>query len=112
MRRMIVSWIGVSLLAGSAGVVAADAPPAADASVQLVAGGRVPGARGTARTPSVRRYRSYSIDPGPTTGVTEGAIIGGAVPAPRSVTPAPSTRQRSRPSYMRGESKALGRFHQ
>lgn len=58
----------------------------------------------------VRRYRSYSIEPGAAAGPA-GSV---AAPAaePRVYSAPASPRRGSTPSYMRADSKARGRFGQ
>jgi hypothetical protein len=108
---MFLSCIGMSLAVGTAGLVAADGGatsggPASGGAivVQSASQPRIvsPGAQGR---PTVRRYRSYSIDPG-VAGST------GAVEAtPGVVRPSPSVGRPAKPSYMRGDAKARGHFH-
>lgn len=107
MRRMFFSWIGMSLVAGSAGFVSADGGgmPAAPVVVQPTAQPRV-GNSAAPRRPTVRRYRSYSIDPG-----VAGAAAGAVEAPPGVVRPAPGAGRPAKPSYMRGDSKARGQFN-
>jgi hypothetical protein len=86
MRRMFFSWICMSLVAGSAGFVSADgaALPGDPVVVQPTAQPRVANS-GTPSRPTVRRYRSYSIDPG--------------------------VSRPAKQSYRRGDSKARGQFN-
>lgn len=56
----------------------------------------------------VRRYRSYSIQPG---AAAEGIVKESPTGVPVYSTPS-SPRRDSKPSYMRGDSKARGRFGQ
>lgn len=112
MRRIFSSLVGVSLVAGATSVGAADAPVVSGGSpaVQLVAGSRGVVTRVPGR-PLVRRYRSYSIEPGAT--AAGSAVVPGVVEtAPSFVpsTPMPS-RPSSKPSFMRGDAKARGQFH-
>lgn len=113
MRRMLTSFVGLSLVAGAAAMAWAEGPVVPGGSavpVQVVAGGRLLQPRVQAGRPAVRRYRSYSIDPG-TTGAVEGPDSGPVITEPRGTT-RPSSSGRSKPSYMRADSKARGRFHQ
>lgn len=112
MRRMFLSCIGISLVAGTAGVVSADGGatsggPASGGAVvvQSTSQPRIlsPGAQGR---PTVRRYRSYSIDPG-----VAGSTTGAVEAAPGVVRPTPSVGRPAKPSYMRGDAKARGHFH-
>lgn len=61
------------------------------------------------RRPTVRRYRSYSIQP------NTAAVPGGTIESPVTESPqyAPAPRSGgSKPSYTRADSKARGRFGQ
>lgn len=111
MRRIFSSLIGVSLVAGTAGARAADVPVVSGGSpaVSQVAGGRRVVTRIPGR-PLVRRYRSYSIEPG---GAAAGAAaVPGVVEAsPSFVPPAPAPSRPSKPSFMRGDAKARGQFN-
>lgn len=110
MRRTFFSLFGLSLVVGTTGMATADAPPAAADStvVQTVAQPRLFGPRTSGR-PTVRRYRSYSIDPG-VAGVPVPASPGVVDAAPSFARPAPSAPRSSKPSYLRGDAKARGQF--
>lgn len=101
MRRTLFSLLGVSLVAGSAGLVAADVPT--PTPVQNVAQPRLFAPRGSSR-PAVRRYRSYSIDPG------AASVPEAFEAAPSTVRQAPAASRPSKPSYMRADAKARGQF--
>lgn len=63
---------------------------------------------------TTRTYRSYSVTPGNVTIPESGPIPDGSEIAPRPV-PSPAAPRRpasSKPSYMRADSKAMGRFGQ
>lgn len=114
MSRFVMFFVGLSLFVVPDHVAQALAqePGIGATPVQLVAA--------RPRRSTVRRYRSYSIEPS-TPATIDGATIGGGVTQP-SVVPAPSYGTRSystprssggsRPSYMRADSKARGRFGQ
>lgn len=137
MRRITIHVAGVSLLLvpsfvpiGSAGAqtVVGPAPGSVPAGaiqeVQLIGRPRVWGTPQTGGQ-TVRRYRSYSIDPG---GIAEEAAAAPAVGGVQTLSPGvpmvvpsrPSTVSRpaparpssggSKPSFMRADSKARGRF--
>lgn len=85
-------------------------------SYSVAPSGSSPPAAGTTRT-----YRSYSVTPGDGAGASgapldPSGVVGPAGPAEQPVRPAPEIAPkpagRSKPSYLRGESKALGRFGQ
>lgn len=61
---------------------------------------------------TVRRYRSYAVVPGE---VVEGAQAEAAAEMPlgpaRAAAPAPRSSGASKPSFMRADSKARGKFH-
>lgn len=69
----------------------------------------------TARpAPTTRVYRSYSASPG-STATPDGSTIGDAgavVEQPARPVARPTTPSKPRPSYMRADSKASGRFGQ
>lgn len=106
MRRTFFSFLGLSLVAGTAGIVSADVP--ASTAVQTVAQQRTVAPRG-GRGPTVRRYRSYSIDPG-VAGVPAPASSGVVEAEPSFARPAQAAPRPSKPSYMRGDAKARGQF--
>lgn len=61
---------------------------------------------------ATRTYRSYSVTPGTVTIPESTPLPGGSEAAPR---PAPAATRRpagTKPSYMRADSKAMGRFGQ
>lgn len=107
MRRKFFSVLGMSLITGTAGVVTAEIP--VSTPVQTVAQQRTLAPRGASR-PAVRRYRSYSIDPG-VTGVPVPESAGVVNGEPSVVRPAPAAPRPTKPSYMRGDAKARGQFH-
>lgn len=103
---ILVSMVVIAGTGVSAAV--ADRPAAEQGSIEIAAR-----PRGTASRGTVRRYRSYSVQPG---GVADNPGSGGAAVEPsvepRAYSaPAPSGRG-GKPSYMRSDSKARGRYHQ
>lgn len=74
-------------------------------------------------TTSTRSYRSYSVSPG-TSADSEGVAADGeafavrgrpspsSAPAPAASFPSPSRPAKAKPSYMRADSKAMGRYGQ
>jgi len=111
MRRMFLSCIGLSLVAGTAGGATADSAPVAPGTAVVQSVGQ-PGAlvANGGRRPMVRRYRSYSIDPG-VGGAVTGGVPGVVESTPGPMRPAPAPVRPSKPSYMRGDAKARGQFH-
>lgn len=86
MKRIMAVCLACSL---GAGISWPDHSRAAigSAPIQTAASGRGLGVRGPASRPPVRRYRSYSIEPR-------------------------AKGHAAKPSYMQGDSKARGRFHE
>lgn len=107
MRRIFHSLFGMSLVVGSASLAAPDLTVGTrgSASAQEIAAGRSITTRSNAR-PGVRRYRSYSIEPG--AGLpAQGGVVD---TAPRYVPSAPAAKRSSKPSFLRGDAKARGQF--
>lgn len=69
---------------------------------------------GARARPSTRVYRSYSVTPSTESGPESAAVAGTqeAVPPPMAAPSRPRRPSTSRPSYMRADSKAMGRFGQ
>lgn len=105
----MVSWfvVGLALVSGFAGLeTCSNSAFAAEPAAEIVGQrGRTSGRR---YAPPTRAYRSFSVEPG--IGDDTSAIAPPATP-PRGVG---GTRPSggSKPSYMRGDSKARGRYHQ
>lgn len=78
----------------------------------LAAGTGIFGLRNRYRRPApTRTYRSYSVSPGAADVAADGLDASGTAVVPRPVPAASQARKRV-PSYMRGDSKAQGRFGQ
>lgn len=116
MRRIMVMLVGTALVVPAMGglggfVLAADPPVESLAAAPRVYSRTVPDR--TVPRSGVRQYRSYSIEPGIAAEAAPAPVMEGVgfapPPAPRTSS-APRTSRPSKPSYMRADSKANGRF--
>lgn len=110
MKALTFGILVAMVAIGGTGVSAAvsDGPAAEQGSIEIAAR-----PRGTASRSTVRRYRSYSVQPG---GVADNPGSSGAAVEPsveqRTYSAPASSGRGGKPSYMRSDSKARGRYHQ
>lgn len=106
-KSMRVGVVGAVLMCGIVGLGPTGNPVvAAEPGIEMLARRSRPSGRRSG-TPS-RTYRSYSVEPGIG---GDGAAVTAPSSQPRSSGYGGGSRS-SKPSYMRGDSKARGRFHQ